>query len=93
MKLQDTFLNSTFCHKPHLSEILKQTVQLSAQLSCLAFKELSWMREVVEQFIHALPSLQKTISNTHDYFKSNGSSRALVPACMDEDHQFTSYSY
>lgn len=51
------------------------------------------MREVEDQLIHALTSLQKTVSNTYDYFKSNGSSHALAPVCMDEDHQLASYSY
>jgi len=51
------------------------------------------MRKVGDQFIHALTSLQKAASSTYDYFKSNGSSRVLVPVFMDEDHQLTSYSY
>lgn len=82
-----------FYHRLHLSQILKQKIQLTAQLSCLAFKALIWMREVGDEFLHALTSLQKTSSNTEEYFKSNGSSCALVPVCRDENHQLTSYSY
>lgn len=93
MKLQETFLNSTFY--PQTTFIPNPETKGSAH--CIAFlsgfKALTWMREVEYQLIHALTSLQKTISNTYDYFKSIGSSRALVPVCMDEDHQLTSYSY
>lgn len=35
-------------------------VQLTEQLSCLAFKVLTWSREVVAKFIHVLTSLQSS---------------------------------
>lgn len=50
------------------------------------------MTEVGYQFIHVL-TLQKTISNAKDYFKCIGSFHAWTPSCMDEDHQFISFSF